>query len=68
MLRMTNRTAHKRKWDWRKHLTTEEWSVVRRADKAKRVWRFLNRNRGKIVNRAIHRAKYETQEKRNVSK
>jgi hypothetical protein len=46
------------KWDWRAWLTTEELDQLARADAAKAEWQRLNADRAKIINRAIHRAKY----------
>jgi hypothetical protein len=43
---------------WRKFLTVDEEAILRRADEAKAHWAALNRDRARITNRAIHRAKY----------
>lgn len=48
----------KPKWDWRSFLTSEEKAVLAAADKAKKAWLKLNKERASITNRAIQRAKY----------
>lgn len=48
----------KPKWDWRSFLTSEEKAVLSAADKAKKAWLKLNKERASITNRAIQRAKY----------
>lgn len=51
-------TSKKPKWAWRNFLTKEEYEILLKADKAKSMWRNLNRERAAITNRAIQRAKY----------
>lgn len=48
----------KPKWDWKSFLTVEEKAVLTTADKAKKAWQKLNKERAGITNRAIQRAKY----------
>ncbi len=48
----------KPKWDWRSFLNPEEMAVLAAADKAKKAWLKLNKERAGITNRAIQRAKY----------
>lgn len=48
----------KPKWDWRSFLTADERAVLAQADRAKREWLGLNKERAGITNRAIQRAKY----------
>lgn len=56
----------RKKWNWRKFLTREEAAFMRAADsdaeivaKVQSEWNAkYQRERIKIVNRAIHRAKY----------
>lgn len=48
----------KPKWDWRSFLTADEKAVLAAADKAKKSWLKLNKERASITNRAIQRAKY----------
>ena len=48
----------KPKWDWRSFLTADERAVLAAADKAKKSWLKLNKERAGITNRAIQRAKY----------
>jgi hypothetical protein len=57
----------RRKWDWRKFLTTDERAVIERADKAREKIAQLQmayeeafgREVQLISNRAIHRAKHD---------
>lgn len=56
----------KPKWDWRSFLTSEEKAVLSAADKAKKAWLKLNKERASITNRAIQRAKYDARCKRNT--
>ncbi|MCA6108174.1 hypothetical protein [Bradyrhizobium cenepequi] len=49
------------KWDWRKFLTEEEVAAIAEADAAKVRWQELNKERSRITNRALQRAKYAEQ-------
>lgn len=49
----------KPKWDWRAHLTADEFAILEAADEAKARWLELNKERASVTNRAIQRAKYK---------
>lgn len=47
------------KCPWRNFLTTEEKTIISKADTAKAVWLKANQNRAAIINRAIQRARHD---------
>jgi hypothetical protein len=53
----------KPKWPWRDFLTDDERRILESADAAKAEWKKLNAERAAITNRAIQRAKYNSQHK-----
>lgn len=52
-----------KKYEWRDFLTAEEKATIARVDKLEAELRELRGHKNLIMNRAIHRAKYEAQSK-----
>lgn len=45
--------------DWRAALTPSERKIIERGDRLMAKLKEVNRDRARIINRAIHRAKYQ---------